>query len=345
MNTAVDYIRADQLAGRLLDGPLLDLAVDASAKPAALLVDLDGVEWTDDLVAELSGLLDGVTPVLIGAATEPVPEVVAPVLERLTLTMAPSAPGERWIAGEVAPVLAGVRANPDAALALHGLLRLTGTAGVYDGLVAEAAAYSALLAGPEFARWLAASPQRRPGTETEILQVERIDNTLRLTLDDPGRRNAFGHTMRDALLDALRLPLLDPSITSVQILGNGPSFCAGGDLSEFGTATDPVAAYRARLGRSVAAALHQIADRTRVDVHGACVGAGIELAAFAGELVATQDSWFCLPELAMGLVPGAGGTVSVARRIGTARTAWMVLTGARVDVATALDWGLVDDVG
>ncbi|MFS3129051.1 enoyl-CoA hydratase/isomerase family protein [Nocardioides sp. Bht2] len=344
MNTAVDYARADELAGHLVNGPLLDLAADASARPAALLVDLDDVEWTEDLVEELCALLDGVTPVLIGASANPVPEIAAPVLDRLTLTLAPEAPGDRWVAGEVAPVLAGVRANPDAALALHGLLRTTAVVPVPTGLVAEAAAYSALLAGPEFGRWLAAAPQRRPGTSSEVLQVERIKNTLRLTLNDPGRRNAFGHTLRDALLDAFRLPILDPSITAVEVLGNGPSFCAGGDLSEFGTAADPMAAYRARLGRSVAAALHQIADRTRIDVHGACVGAGIELAAFARDLIATPDAWFCLPELGMGLVPGAGGTVSVARRIGTARTAWMVLTGARVDATTALDWGLVDDV-
>jgi enoyl-CoA hydratase/carnithine racemase len=55
------------------------------------------------------------------------------------------------------------------------------------------------------------------------------------------------------------------------------------------------------------------------------------------------DACFSLPELAMGLVPGAGGTVSLPRRIGRHRTAWLALTGATIDAATALDWGLADE--
>ncbi|CNJ87542.1 enoyl-CoA hydratase%2C EchA8_4 [Mycobacterium tuberculosis] len=53
---------------------------------------------------------------------------------------------------------------------------------------------------------------------------------------------------------------------------------------------------------------------------------------------------FGLPELSLGLIPGAGGTVSVTRRIGRWRTAYLVLSGRLIDAATALDWGLVDAV-
>ena len=56
------------------------------------------------------------------------------------------------------------------------------------------------------------------------------------------------------------------------------------------------------------------------------------------------DSFFELPETGLGLVPGAGGTVSIPRRIGRQRTAWMALSGARLDASTALRWGLVDEV-
>ncbi len=80
-------------------------------------------------------------------------------------------------------------------------------------------------------------------------------------------------------------------------------------------------------------------------VHGACVGAGVELPAFAARVVAREDATFELPELSMGLVPGAGGTVSLPRRIGRQRTAWLCLTGARIDARAALAWGLVDEVG
>jgi enoyl-CoA hydratase/carnithine racemase len=80
-------------------------------------------------------------------------------------------------------------------------------------------------------------------------------------------------------------------------------------------------------------------------VHGACVGAGVELPAFARRVVAAPDTWFQLPEVGMGLVPGAGGTASLPRRIGRQRTAWLALTGVRLPAATALEWGLVDAIG
>ena len=73
-------------------------------------------------------------------------------------------------------------------------------------------------------------------------------------------------------------------------------------------------------------------------------GAGIELPAFARRIVCTPDSFFQLPEVAMGLVPGAGGTVSLPRRIGRQRTAAMALSRRRVDAHDALHWGLVDAI-
>lgn len=74
------------------------------------------------------------------------------------------------------------------------------------------------------------------------------------------------------------------------------------------------------------------------------VGAGIEVPAFAGKVVAFADAWCQLLELSLGLIPGAGGTVSVTRRIGRWRTAWMVLSGERVPAGRALEWGLVDRI-
>jgi enoyl-CoA hydratase/carnithine racemase len=77
-------------------------------------------------------------------------------------------------------------------------------------------------------------------------------------------------------------------------------------------------------------------------VHGACVGAGIEVPAAAGWVVAAPGAYFRLPEVSMGLIPGAGGTASIPRRIGRQRACYMAISGADIDLATALDWGLVD---
>lgn len=79
-------------------------------------------------------------------------------------------------------------------------------------------------------------------------------------------------------------------------------------------------------------------------MHGTCVGAGVELPSFAHRIVADPATMFRLPELAMGLIPGAGGTVGLPRRIGRWRTLHLVLSGMAVDARTALAWGLVDEL-
>jgi enoyl-CoA hydratase/carnithine racemase len=174
--------------------------------------------------------------------------------------------------------------------------------------------------------------------------VEREGAVLRVTLHRPHVRNALDANMREALLDALAVAELEPAL-AVELRGARPDFCAGGDLDEFGTFADPVQAHLLRLDRSVARVLGGLAPRTTAFVHGRCVGSGIELPAFAGRVVAAPDVQVQLPELGLGLVPGAGGTASLPARIGRHRTALLGLTGTPIDAAIALAWGLVDELG
>jgi hypothetical protein len=244
---------------------------------------------------------------------------------------------------ELDAIEAAVRRAPMAAATLAQLLRGAEARPIEAGLVAESLAYSTLLAGPEHRAWLAARPRTRPQPESAPpLRVRRDGSVLSLTLARPAKRNAYSAALRDALVEALALAAHDPAIERVVLDAEGPAFCAGGDLAEFGTTPDPATAHAVRTTRSAARLLATLRERVEVRVHGACVGAGIELAAFAGRVVAASDAWFALPEVAMGLVPGAGGTVSLPRRIGRQRTAWLALTGARLDLETALAWGLVD---
>jgi enoyl-CoA hydratase/carnithine racemase len=150
--------------------------------------------------------------------------------------------------------------------------------------------------------------------------------------------------MRDGLIDALRVAVADSALHEVRISGRGASFCSGGDLSEFGSAPDPVTAHLVRSSRSVGAWMARCAQKITADVHGRCIGAGIELAAFAGHVRASQDTLISLPEVQMGLIPGAGGTFSIARRIGRHRSAYLALSGCAISAQTALEWGLVDEL-
>ncbi|HUP71914.1 MAG TPA: enoyl-CoA hydratase/isomerase family protein [Acidimicrobiales bacterium] len=239
---------------------------------------------------------------------------------------------------------AAVAANPQASVTLVQLLRLGDTLAPLDALVAESLAYSTLQGGSEFARWLGArgARVRRPEPHSPV-DVLREGDQLRVVLNRPRVHNLYNAAMRDLLVESLVVAAADPALR-VEISGAGRSFCAGGDLAEFGSVKDTATAHLIRSSANAAPYLLAIADRLSVNVHGACVGAGIELAAFASRVQATPDAFFQLPEVSMGLIPGAGGTVSITRRIGRQRTAWMALTGARVDASTALAWGLIDAI-
>jgi hypothetical protein len=237
-----------------------------------------------------------------------------------------------------------VERNPIAASALVVHLRDTATT-VEQGLAAESALYSTLQAGAEFTAWCRARPTKPPIDEGEPVLVDRTDGRLDITLNRPRRHNALNQAMRDALTEALALAVVDDTVTQVRLRGAGPSFCSGGDLDEFGSFPDPATAHISRLTRSPAWLASRLRDRLVVELHGACMGAGIELPAFAGRVIAAPDTVISLPELGVGLIPGAGGTVSVPSRIGRHRTLLLALTAARIDAAAALRWGLIDEIG
>jgi enoyl-CoA hydratase/carnithine racemase len=174
--------------------------------------------------------------------------------------------------------------------------------------------------------------------------VERREAVLHIVLDRPQARNAIDREVRDQLFEAFTLAALDPEIRSVKLRSTGDAFSAGGDLDEFGTTKDPATAHLIRSRTLPALALARRADIFDVHVQGPCIGAGVEMSAFAGRVTAAPTAWFQLPELAMGLLPGAGGCVSVPRRIGRQRAALMILSGQRIDARTALRWGLIDAI-
>ncbi|AXQ30194.1 enoyl-CoA hydratase/isomerase family protein [Solimonas sp. K1W22B-7] len=247
---------------------------------------------------------------------------------------------------EAQPLLAGVRRSPVAATVLVQLLRASESLPVADALTMESLAYATLQGGAEFRRWLEGRPAPPvPPAETgPAVLLAREADTLRLTLNRPARRNSMSVEMRDALVEALQLALADDDIRRVRIDGAGKCFSTGGELDEFGTAPDPATAHAVRSLTVPGRLLAACADRAEARVHGACIGSGIEFPAFAGRIVAAPDAWFQLPELQFGLIPGAGGCVSLPRRIGRQRTACMVLGGKRIDARTAKDWGLVDAI-
>jgi enoyl-CoA hydratase len=246
-----------------------------------------------------------------------------------------------------APLLANISTSPIAATVLVQLLRASEYLSVTEALAMESLAYATLQAGPEFRRWLEKNRAPAPVAHTDrgpAVAMNREGDALTLELNRPSIRNGMTVEMRDALVEALQLVLSDDSIRTVSISGRGKCFSTGGDLSEFGSAPDPATAHVVRSLALPGRLLAQCAARVEARVHGACIGSGIEFPAFAGRLVAAENAYFQLPELKFGLIPGAGGTVSIARRIGRQRMGWLALSGKRIDAAQALEWGLLDAI-
>ncbi len=336
----------------LADRHLLRDELDVCGRPRQplLVVDLDRSRDALPAATATAAGLAGRMAVMVGVTRQPVPPELGPLVDQLDMVVsAIDQPDHRVVVGDVDHVLASIDAAvtgcPMAALCLVALLRQTSVLPAGTGLLAESFAYSTLQAGPELARWLARRPPRSGrALGTPAIRLARGDARLEVTLAHSDRRNAFGQQMRDELVEALRLVDADDSITEVHIRGEGPAFCGGGDLDEFGTAPDPASAHLIRTARSVAALLHRHRTRIHAHVHGACIGAGAELPACAGRVSARPDAFFQLPEVSMGLVPGAGGTVSITQRIGRWRMAYLALSGVRFDAFTARAWGLVDHV-
>lgn len=285
--------------------------------------------------------VDGAPNALESAAAEWLRRIPA-----LTLGIGPSPPADAFDlvtddGAEADAWCAAFERAPHAAQAAALLLRRQ-PRDTWMGLVNESLVYSLLQAGPEFAAWRAANPPRPTDTDEARVRCERDGRLTRIVLTRPARHNAIDTRMRDHLLDALRETELDHG--PVIVRGEGSSFCSGGDLDEFGTFPDPLHAHEIRLARSLAWHFHGLSTRMVVGLHGTCLGAGIELPAFAGHVVATSDAELGLPELGLGLVPGAGGTVSMTRRIGRSRLLAMLLHDGTIPAATARHWGLVDEV-
>lgn len=246
----------------------------------------------------------------------------------------------------ISEIVQAVTNNPKSAITLVQLLRQRAFFNVSNGLALESVTYAMLQSGPEFKAWLTdrGDLSQHRSTKPAVLSL-RQGPLLELSLNRPNRANAFSVEMRDQLVEQLQLAYVDKDLERIVLRSEGDSFCSGGDLSEFGLFDNPVDAHLIRMTRNPASWVHRLKDRVTVYLTGNCIGAGIELPAFAHEIIADETLKVSLPEIQMGLIPGSGGTVSLPRRIGAQRTAYLAITGRTIDLETAISWNLVDQVG
>jgi enoyl-CoA hydratase/carnithine racemase len=263
-----------------------------------------------------------------------------------------AAPPRPWVSlapdeldAAVARIQAAVAERPVAAAVCAQLLRMTLSLPFDQALALESLAYSMLLASDEFRSWRAAKPPdgSRSFDEPRVALTED-GGELSIRMVRARARNAVDAAMRDALYEAFEFTAADPDRRPVVLSGAGSCFSVGGDLTEFGQFGDPGRAHLLRVLRLPARLIWRVRERVTARVHRFCIGAGVEMPAAAGRLVAAPNTVFRLPEVSMGLIPGAGGTATIPRRIGRRRTCFMAISGLDIDAMTALDWGLADAV-
>jgi enoyl-CoA hydratase/carnithine racemase len=179
------------------------------------------------------------------------------------------------------------------------------------------------------------------GFETVIF--EKSDQGIAyVTLNRPKALNAFSVRMRDDLYEVLSAIKIDDDVRAVLFRGAGDkAFCAGADLKEFLTAPSTVQARRIRAIRDLWRLFLSMPQPMIAALHGYVLGSGMEISLFCDLRVASEDVIFGLPEVGLGILPGAGGTQTLPRLLGLAGALDMLLTGRRLGGREAYDAGLV----
>jgi enoyl-CoA hydratase len=159
--------------------------------------------------------------------------------------------------------------------------------------------------------------------------------------------NALDTVMRAELAERLQAFEQDDSVRAIVLRGEGPkAFCAGFDINEITASLGSVAQTLAQFRTDAVLfdRLAHCAKPTLAVVEGVALGGGLELAVCCDFIMAGERARFGLPEIKLGAIPAAGGTVRVTRQIGPARARQLILLGDPIDAATALHWGLITHV-
>jgi 3-hydroxyacyl-CoA dehydrogenase len=152
--------------------------------------------------------------------------------------------------------------------------------------------------------------------------------------------NGLGHALRVGIVDSLDRALTDPKVSAIVITGSDRAFSGGADVREFGT---PKAGFEPNLG-TVIKAVENSTKPVVAAIAGVALGGGLELALGAHFRVARSDAQLGLPEVKLGLLPGAGGTQRLPRLVGLEAALNMIVSGAPVPAATFAGTPLLDAI-
>ncbi|MAH74324.1 MAG: 3-hydroxyacyl-CoA dehydrogenase [Alphaproteobacteria bacterium TMED93] len=173
--------------------------------------------------------------------------------------------------------------------------------------------------------------------DTQAIKYEIIENIGIITGVNPPV-NALSYNVRKGLVEALKLFLKNDNIKGIILCGEGRTFFAGADISEFGkpmqspNLNEVILEYE-NSNKPIVAALH-----------GSPLGGGLELAMGCNYRVALSSTKLGLPEVKLGIIPGAGGTQRLPRLAGVEKALSMITSGIPIDAKNALESGIIEEV-
>ena len=172
-----------------------------------------------------------------------------------------------------------------------------------------------------------------------------MPNSVRhVFLDRPQKANALDSDCLEKLRRGFEELKHDPDVRVVVLAGKGKTFCGGADIAEL-KALDPQtgAAFVGRI-HAVCKAIRDLPVPVIAQLHGAVIGAGLEIAAACDLRVAAEGTKFAMPEVKLA-IPSVVEAALLPRLMGSGRAAWLVLTGEPIDARRALEWGLIEEIG
>ncbi|MBN9012245.1 MAG: enoyl-CoA hydratase/isomerase family protein, partial [Rhizobiales bacterium] len=172
---------------------------------------------------------------------------------------------------------------------------------------------------------------------SEVVRLERRDAVAIVTVDSPPV-NALSAAVRRGIFEQIKTAAGDPQVQAIVLTCAGRTFIAGADITEFGKPPQPPGL------NEVIAAMENAPKPVVAAIHGTALGGGLETALGAHFRVAVKEAKLGLPEVKLGLLPGAGGTQRLPRAVGPELAVKMIVGGSPIGAAEALKAGLIDEI-